>query len=316
MIVIDVWTKDESALLEKYIDKEQINNNKDIDITNKTMLNNTILTTKGDLLTYKAKNEYIAKKEDENDILRRAVYNKTSANPYLDHIHQDIKLFHQAINGEHEEDIVSNNSVVIEPNKMTNDMNPFKDKYEEAAPGFKGAYTSVRIPKSRNSPDRNSSDRNYNYRSPPRNKSSADIGSDLENRGIGRDSRIDPSESEYNFRPDSPRDGHSPALNRDRAIRQMMNTANPMSKMPHFSVEVESASVLNANKQLKDETERQSVLIREKMVIDNDIMELEKEIRKLEEQRDIMKNSVVSSEKLNSEFLIDSSRGGNSEESD
>ena len=257
MIIMDVWTKDESLLLEKYIDKTEIVNKKELDITDKTLINNTILTTKGDLIDYGfQKNDYMAKKEDENDILRKAVYNKMAMNPYMNTVNTDVKLFHQTINPEKQEDVVSDASQVIEHNRMTNDMDPFKDKYQDRARGFTGLYTNARD-KNTNSPSQDQRNLNYVISDAPNLNAYLETNSDDNSHpAVINLEHVNSSDEEYNYSPDTPKNQYLSRKSNDDISRQMMQTANPMRKMPPFNVDVESGTVVKARQELREHLEK------------------------------------------------------------
>jgi len=124
-IVLDVWTKDESALTENYVDKKEFSKN--IDVTDKSLLTNTILHTKEDILTarYFKKDYEIHGKQCEEDVIRHAYYNK-----FGQAINTDYGNFNALIHEEREEEVVSQFSV-LGPNKDCNMFDPFTDKYRK-----------------------------------------------------------------------------------------------------------------------------------------------------------------------------------------
>lgn len=130
-IVLDVWLKDESALLENYVAKEEIAKN--IDITDKSLITNTILNTKEDLLTGRSfkRDLTVPKRENENEFLRRVVYDKFGNELYNDNFHQKIGDFDKLIHAEKDGEIYSQYSGTIQPNKNFNELDPFKEKYDE-----------------------------------------------------------------------------------------------------------------------------------------------------------------------------------------
>lgn len=286
-LVIDVWTKDESALQEKYIDKVEFAKEKEFDITNKSMLS-YLNTPKGDIENLKKqKTQYVGKNDDENDLLRVVVYNKLSNNPYSDNFNQNIKLFKDAIKPDQDEDVVSNNSYAANKNQITiNEMNPFKEKYEDTAAQPK---------------------RNLNI-----DTTSYDMDQHETTNNIPEDSRMEVSNSEYNFRPDTPDSSYAQKQNNDTVIRKMMQTVNPHNKMPKFSVEIESSSVINARTQLKAEIEKQTELNREKIALDSQLMELHKQVKELERQRNELEDDSNISEEV-SDFQNDNTENNQDE---
>lgn len=123
--------KDESALKERYVDKKEFSKN--IDITNKSLMNQTIFTTKEDLLTGRQfkKDRFFGEKPTENDMLKQAVYNKFGTILYKDNFNQNIGDFNRLIHEEKDEEVNSQISGTMMPNKSTKAFNPFTKKYDD-----------------------------------------------------------------------------------------------------------------------------------------------------------------------------------------
>ena len=133
IIVLDVSMKDESALKERYVDKKEFSKN--IDITNKSLMNQTIFTSKEDLLTERQfkKERFLGEKPTENDMLKQAVYNKFGTILYKDNFNQNIGDFNRLIHEERDEEVYSQISGTMMPNKATKAFNPFNRKYDDLA---------------------------------------------------------------------------------------------------------------------------------------------------------------------------------------
>ena len=128
VMVLDVWTKDESALLENYVDKSEFE--KHIDVTNKSLISNTILATKEDLLT----NRTIYGEGSEKDRIQKIIYDKFGHIVSKDEFNKNIKNFDKLIHIGKEEEVISENSEKVQPNKIVNNFGPFRRKYRQNSP--------------------------------------------------------------------------------------------------------------------------------------------------------------------------------------
>lgn len=145
-IVFDVWMKDESALLENYVDKKEFSKN--IDITDKSLMNNTIFNTKEDLLSARSyrRDSFVPRKDNENVMLKQAVYNRLGHLLYNDAFHQNIGDFNKLIHEEQDEEVYSQYSGNLVPNKSFKNFDPFKEKYDEQnSPSKSKSYSSPQL---------------------------------------------------------------------------------------------------------------------------------------------------------------------------
>ena len=136
-MVLDVWMKDESALLENYVDKSEFE--KHIDMTDKSLVNNTVFATKEDLLT----NRGLYGENLENDEVKKTIYNKFGHIVSKDGFNNNIKDFDRLIHVEKEEEIHSNNSEKVLPNKPDNQFSAFRRKYRQNSPSKKNNSQSL-----------------------------------------------------------------------------------------------------------------------------------------------------------------------------
>jgi hypothetical protein len=300
LLVADVWTKDESALLEKYIDKTEMLKNKDIDVTDKSMIDKTVMTTKGDMLSYRENNELLMpRNSDEHDMLRNAVYHELSKSPYTNQFQQNIKVFNQLIHEDKQEDVMSNYSETMEPRKMVKDLNPFQDKYDDRAKGFKGLYTSVKKPNMspKKSPTKDPRYHEYNYRTVNKDSErsrragnhSISYDQDIEQRETTRNISGNPIDSNskdfMDLNHEKSLDSYLDKKQKDPISRMMMNTVNPSKKQPYFNVEIETNGVMKARRELREEIDKESELQEEQILIDSQIKELNDKIKNLEKEK-------------------------------
>jgi hypothetical protein len=134
-IIIDVWTKDESELNSNFVDKKEFSKN--IDLSNKSLLTNTIMYTKEDLFSARYLN-----KDNEPDkfgqggLLQKAYFDK-NGQP----IYNDIGNFEKLIHKEQDGEVVSSqDSVNVGPHKQCNEFDPFAKKYQTGSPSKNGKY--------------------------------------------------------------------------------------------------------------------------------------------------------------------------------
>jgi hypothetical protein len=287
IIVLDVWMKDESALKERYVDKKEFSKN--IDITNKSLMNQTIFTTKEDLLTGRQfkKDRLFGEKPTENDILKRAVYNRFGTILYKDNFNQNIGDFNRLIHEEKDEEVYSQISGTMMPNKATKAFNPFNNKYDDL-PNYKLMNSASRL--EGNSVECKvfltldmSNTINYARASPERSR--------------GNDSKIEESKYDNSDSTGNVSDSNDHSINdtevqnadlavvdNHRSRREMMRTAE-QSHLPQFIVEVESAAVIKARNSLKQELENKKSLEEIQLQLDKDLRGLNKEITELEKEK-------------------------------
>ena len=270
IIVLDVWMKDESALLEKYVDKKEFSKN--IDITNKSLMNNTIYTTKEDLLTARSfrKDPLLPQNKDQNR--KQAIYNKFGTLLIKDTINQNIGDFNKLIHEENSEDVYSQYSGTIAPNKAANEMNPFTEKYNEGrgSPNRKNIKASAfnYRPMAANS--------NFNQNDPRR--SSPDDRRD-------RTGSLSTSRRNSSINDTEIQNADLNADSIDMGRRRMMRTAGVNNKLPKFVVEGESTAVINSRNDLRVEIEKKSTLQNRQNILDQDIVELKDQINELEKEK-------------------------------
>lgn len=137
VMVLDVWMKDESALLENFVERSEFE--KHIDITDKSLVNNTIFTTKEDLLTSRA----MYGDNYQNDEVKRTLFDKFGHIISKDEFNKNIKDFDELIHTQKEEEIKSINNEAIVPNKPENDFAPFRRKYRQNSPSKKDYSQSI-----------------------------------------------------------------------------------------------------------------------------------------------------------------------------
>jgi hypothetical protein len=260
-------------------------------------------------------------------MLKQAVYNKLGHLLYNDAFHQNIGDFNKLIHEDRDEEVYSQYSGTLVPNKSFKNFAPFKEKYDEQdSPSKSKSYSSPQLRSpikdskphhSFNSAIEMSNTLNYsrasanNYRSAgtagkngaSRYSSKLDDEDSSEHSNERNDTTKNISTHKYD---DSSDVDHNEFYNgelgseresQDFTRRGMLSTANPSRRLPQFPVAVESNGVIRARNELKEEIEKKGILQEAQKQLDQEIKDLKATIMELEKEKfkiKLRKDSIAS----------------------
>ena len=115
-MTLDIWLKDESVVQKDFISKSEFTLN--IDVTDKSMMKQTIYTTKEDLNTNRSFIDYLAtvNKDKKLNGIQKVIYDKFGYDNN-ESINQKIKNFNELIREDKDEEVYSDISGSFKPHK-------------------------------------------------------------------------------------------------------------------------------------------------------------------------------------------------------